>query len=73
MVGWRTEELKQDKFTGRDDDQKIEDYDRDWRHLLDQEILTDHDREELERILTDKFLSNTEIRKIKHALGEEDA
>lgn len=63
--------MKQDKFTGRDDDRCVG-YDRDWRHLLDQEILTDRDREELEHVLTDKFLSDTERRKIKHALGVED-
>ena len=71
MVGWRTEELKQDKFTGRDDDRCVE-YERDWRFLLDQDVLTDWDREELEHVLIDKFLSDTERRKIKHVLGEED-
>ncbi|MHC4188391.1 MAG: hypothetical protein ACYSUB_01725 [Planctomycetota bacterium] len=71
MTGWRDNELRQNRFTGRDDD-KCADYDRDWRHLLRNNILTDQDREELCRVLAQKFLSDTDRGQIKRALGEEE-
>lgn len=71
MSGWRDNELRQDRFTGRDDDRCVE-YDRDWRHLLESEVISDFARNELERVLATKFLSETETRMIKHVLGDKE-
>lgn len=70
MLGWKDNDLKRNKFIGRDDDECVE-YDRDWCYLLDQEVLTELDKDELKRILAQKSLNEREIKKIKHALGEE--
>lgn len=71
MVGWRDSELRQNKFTGRNDDCCLE-HDRDWRHLIGQELISDYDRDELHRVLAEKFLSETEKRMILRALDEDN-
>lgn len=69
MGGWRDHELRLNRFTGRNDD-LCTSYDRDWRYLINQETINEFDREELRRILAERFLSDTEIRMIKRVLGD---
>jgi hypothetical protein len=70
MGAWRDEELRQDRFTGRDDDQCWL-CDRDWSFLLEQKTLSECDREELHRVLAQIHLSEAEVLKIKLALSDE--